>query len=152
MKVIFLDVDGVLNSINKLKEVYQITKKPHSGKNYPFDEKCLNNLKDIVEATNSKIVITSYWKNNPESLEILFDKLEEYNLSKSVIGITPNKAYRELEILEYLKNNPTITNYIIIDDDGHMGTLSEDLIKTDIQTGLTKKDIKKCIKKLNMTI
>ena len=38
MNVIFLDVDGVLNSINKLIEIYNKTHKSHSGYIYPFDE------------------------------------------------------------------------------------------------------------------
>ena len=62
MNIIFLDIDGVLNSHRKLIEVYKKTHKPHSGYNYPFDEICLNNLKDLFEKTNSKIVITSSWR------------------------------------------------------------------------------------------
>lgn len=44
MNIIFLDVDGVLNSVNKLIETYKRTHKPHSGYSYPFDEVCLENL------------------------------------------------------------------------------------------------------------
>lgn len=38
MNIIFLDIDGVLNSINKLVETYNRTHKPHSGYSYPFEE------------------------------------------------------------------------------------------------------------------
>ena len=47
MNIIFLDVDGVLNSRIKLIELYKKTGKPHSGTNFPFDETCLENLKKI---------------------------------------------------------------------------------------------------------
>lgn len=69
MNLIFLDIDGVLNSHRKLKEVYNRTKKPHSLYNYPFDEICLSNLKLLVETTNSKIVITSSWRKDEEGIK-----------------------------------------------------------------------------------
>ena len=50
-RIIFLDVDGVLNSINKLIEVYKLTGKSHSCYDYPFDDNCLEYLKYIVEET-----------------------------------------------------------------------------------------------------
>lgn len=64
MNIIFLDVDHVLNSLNKLIEVYKKTGRPHSGYAYPFDEKCLRNLKLIVQETDAKIVITSTWRKD----------------------------------------------------------------------------------------
>ena len=45
MNIIFLDVDGVLNSLNHAKELYEKTKRPYSGFDFPFDSECLNNLK-----------------------------------------------------------------------------------------------------------
>ena len=78
MNAIFLDVDGVLNSINKLKEVYNKTKKAHSGYNYPFDENALENLKEIVIKTNSKIIITSTWRKNRLGKMILLKKLKDW--------------------------------------------------------------------------
>ena len=44
MNSIFLDVEGVLNSIDNLEKVYKETNKPHSGFNYPFDERCLEEI------------------------------------------------------------------------------------------------------------
>lgn len=69
MNLIFLDVDGVLNSSRKLREVWELTHKPHSGVNYPFDERCMNNLKLLVEKTNSKIVVTSTWRKYEENMK-----------------------------------------------------------------------------------
>ena len=70
MNIIFLDVDGVLNSTKKLIEVYNQTKKSYSGCDYPFDEICLENLKTLVDATNSKLVICSTWRKYEEERKL----------------------------------------------------------------------------------
>lgn len=149
MNIIFLDIDGVLNSHRKLKEVYKKTHKPHSGYNYPFDELCLENLKTLVEATNSKIVITSTWRKDKEGREKLIQALKEYELDQRIIGYTPilNKT-RGIEIKAYLSTLDHQPNFIILDDDTDTEELTEYLIKTNIQVGLTKENIEEAIIKL----
>lgn len=153
MNAIFLDVDGVLNSINKLKEVYYKTKKAHSGYNYPFDENALENLKEIVIKTNSKIIITSTWRKNRLGKMILLKKLKEYGIDDKVIGYTDvMNDNREVEIKEYLRRNPNIKNFIIIDDSSKLVDLIDRLVKTDINVGLTKENKDEAIKKLEKRI
>lgn len=53
MKVIFLDVDGVLNSEKDLLEA--------KGKSELFDRP-LALLKELVESTKAKIVVSSTWR------------------------------------------------------------------------------------------
>ena len=48
MNIIFLDVDGVLNSIDHAKKVYEETLRAHSGYEYPFDPECLERLQKLV--------------------------------------------------------------------------------------------------------
>jgi len=146
MNVIFLDVDGVLNSRQKLIEVYNKTKKPHHGYSYPFDEKCLNNLKILVEQTNSKLVITSTWRKDEEGINILLNTLKNYNLDNEVIGYTPIlNTKRGYEIITYLNSLEYNPNFIILDDDSDMEDLSPYLIKTNFDVGLTYDDVKKAI-------
>lgn len=142
MNIIFLDVDGVLNSINKLIEVYNKTHKQHSGYNYPFDENCLLNLQKLVYETDSKIVITSTWRKHKKNLEVLHSILKEYNLDSKVIGYTPilNKK-REFEIKEYLKSINENINFIILDDDSDLGELLPFLINTNPQIGLSYQNV-----------
>ena len=153
MNIIFLDVDGVLNSINKLIEVYNKTKEPHSGYSYPFDEKCIENLQRLVRETNSKLVITSTWRKDKEGIETLLNELKKYGLDKEIIGYTPillNKK-RGREIKEYLSTLKDIPNFIILDDDTDMEELLPFLIKTNIQTGLTYENMQEAINKLNVS-
>ena len=149
MNIIFLDVDGVLNSIKGLIESYQINKRPYSGYDYPFDERCLNNLKRIVLETNSYLVITSTWRMHEIGKSILLAKLKEYELDTRVIGYTDilHKRRGE-EIKAYLNKLDKEVNYIILDDDNDFESLEEHLIQTNYEVGLTEKDQEEAVKKL----
>lgn len=153
MNIIFLDIDGVLNSRRKLIEVYKKTHRPHSGFNYPFDEKCLINLQTLVKLTNSKIVITSTWRKEQEGRETLLKALKDYNIEQEVIGYTPVlNSTRGEEIKEYLKQFVEIPNFIIIDDDSDMEELIDRLVLTNGQVGLTQENIDKGISLLSKKI
>ena len=151
MNIIFLDVDGVLNSKNKLISVYNKTGKPHSGYNYPFDEKCLENLRILVQLTNSKLVVTSTWRMDDIGIKTLLNVLKTYNLDKEVIGYTPIiGSQRELEIKEFLSSLDNEPNFIILDDDADFNELLPYLVKTNSQTGLTTSNVENAVKKLTL--
>lgn len=89
MKVIFLDVDGVLNSEKDLLEA--------KGKSELFDRP-LALLKELVESTKAKIVVSSTWRigcsksgrnswYGEEIFKTLTDRLAEYQME--VYDITP---------------------------------------------------------------
>lgn len=153
MNIIFLDVDGVLNSVSNLIKVYNETHKPHSGYSYPFDPKCLENLKELVLATQSSLVISSTWRHSQKGMKKLLEILDEYGLGELVIGCTPSLGFsRGAEIKKYLsdfKSNDSVS-FVILDDDQDMDDLSQYLIHTDRQVGLTKENVKQAIKKLTI--
>ena len=152
MNIIFLDVDGVLNSRNKLIEIYNKTHKPHSGYSYPFDERCLENLKLLVQETNSKIVVSSTWRKDKEGRTTLLKVLSEYELDNKIIGYTPMlDKERGIEIKQFLISLKEMPNFVILDDDFDMGELNPFLIKTNSQIGLTYENIQEAIIKLNKT-
>ena len=142
MNIIFLDVDGVLNSLEHLIEVYNQTGKPHSGINYPFDEKCMLNLKKLVEETNSAIVVTSTWRKNKDEKERLLEELRKYDLEKNVIGYTKDLGNRILEIKEYLKSIGKKVNFVILDDSIYLEDMVQYLIATNAYFGLREEDVK----------
>ena len=104
MNIIFLDVDGVLNSAKELSEG-------------PFSKISLSVLKRIVDETNAKIVVISSWRLLEFSRKILLSELEKYHLKESVIGMTPHLTSNREEIMTYLKSNEfSNLNFIILDD------------------------------------
>lgn len=152
MNLIFLDVDGVLNSTNNLVKVYNKTGRPHSGYDYPFDETCLKNLQILVNQTNSNLVITSTWRKDKEGIKILLQKLKEYNLDEKVIGYTPVlNSFRGVEILKFFSTLQDKPNFIILDDDSDMSKLLPYLIETNAQSGLTTENVQQAINKLNLS-
>ena len=121
MNIIFLDIDGVLNYLNYFKYIHnQVINYNKTNINniltklLEIDINKLLILKELCLITNSKIVITSSWKilNN-------YPKIEEYLIKYIPIIDTTKYLYnqRGLEIKNYLKNHPEITNYVILDDD-----------------------------------
>ena len=149
MNIIFLDVDGVLNSLSHLKELYRKNKRPYSGFDFPFDERCLNNSKKLVDETDSYLVISSSWRIHEIGREILLNELKKYNLAERVIGMTPIlHTERGKEVLAFLEKLECDVNYIILDDDSDFKGLEEYLIKTNFETGLTLNNVNDGIKVL----
>ena len=147
MNIIFLDVDGVLNSVSNLIKVYGKTHKMQSGYSYPFDYDCLENLRDLVFETNARIVISSSWRKSLKGMKKLFEILKIYELDKFVIGSTPILGLRRgEEIKEYLYSLSDETiNFIILDDDNDMGELSQFLVQTNNMIGLTHENVEEAL-------
>lgn len=148
MKVIFLDFDGVINDYMTLNQI---------------NEDNIEVLKTIVDETNAKVVVTSshkyrYQRNN-NTEDFLNNNYFVRTLKESgieVIDLTPyirqhgiNENQREKEILEYLKNHPEITQYLILDDDYIIESLKEHEVFLDVQAGLREKHIIPAIRILN---
>ena len=122
MKVIFLDVDGVLNNHSSFNKTYD----PYEE----FDIESLEVLADIVDATGAKIVLSSSWRyyfhNYPldeEHRAALEKRLDEVGLK--VYDITPVHCEkcksRADEIQVWLDFNKDvyllIESFVVIDDD-----------------------------------
>jgi hypothetical protein len=153
MKVIFLDIDGVLNS----QKFYEETE------DFMWDMFCpraVKNLNEILEKTGAKIVVSSSWRlgRSIDGLKVLFTQ-NGVNESK-IIGVTPKlhfhqKNYsvpRGCEIKHWLENNfvRIIDNYVIIDDDADMLLCQKDhFFKTNEYDGLTDAIKDKIINFLN---
>ena len=150
MNIVFLDVDGVLNSFAHLLRVCEESDEFCCDSCYPFSDYCLNNLKKLVSKTNSKIVISSFWRDSDETLNLLLSKLDEYDLKKDVIGCTPLLyTSRANEINEYLSSLDVKPNFVILDDDFISEDLNDYLVKVNSYVGLTSYDVDKGLYLLN---
>lgn len=118
MKVIFLDFDGVLNSAasflwEKRKKTLRIAD--------TLNPVCCSNLQYILENDSSiKIVISSTWRRLHSMVE-LQNILKSYGVEAArIIGKTPMfmNSHRGREIRAWLDENPGVTQYVILDDDG----------------------------------
>ncbi|MCL2586776.1 MAG: HAD domain-containing protein [Firmicutes bacterium] len=142
MNLVFLDVDGVLNSINHLVEYsHKVGKMGHSGINYPFDPNAMLSLQTFIKSTNSKIVISSVWRLFEGHRIRLLEELSKYDLDSQVIGWTPQLPgeSRGREIASFLESfESEADSFIIIDDSSDMEELLPYLIQTEAEIGLTE--------------
>ena len=116
-KILFLDVDGVLNSL----EYTPVQDIQSPDDIYVIEDNKLKLLKKIVNAVDCDIVISSTWKNNKKQLQKLSTKLQKYGLNH--VDCTPHlpsldRTYEiESFITKYNQNNEKqITKWIAIDD------------------------------------
>ena len=115
IKLIVLDIDGVLNS-----EKYSTSLGNAWDGNQidPLAVARLNRLTDIIRA---RLVVSSSWWLDYPNLQDLLRVLEASGVTGEVIGMTPYlNTKRSSEILEWLNNNCNVYNiesFVILDDD-----------------------------------
>ena len=154
MKVIFLDIDGVLNSdewYNK-KDINALGKSPDDD----IDDDALGMLINYIEKHNIKVVISSSWRcNSLTSTLKFFSKTKLSKLCPYIVGVTPYGGVfvsRGQEIDLYINScKDTIEEYAIIDDEDLFQKHQKDhLVRTSYAIGLTQADLQKCSKILKL--
>ena len=151
MKVIFLDVDGVLNSDEYFDKIKNLN---IDGIQSEIDVEKIKMLNMAINETGAKIVLTSSWRytRNAQELKKL---LSEYGIPTDSTPFIQNK--RGLEIKQYLLENPDVENFSIVDDelfDSYDDELIKKLVKIsngnghNFGEGLLPKDIDEIIKRL----
>jgi hypothetical protein len=155
MKVVFLDIDGVLNEEKSRSRCCG-----YKG----IDDKKVENLALIIKKTNAAIVLISTWKDDWRKTDkahqgmmanYLDRKLKKQGLAvlDKTKSIDKNGFHfsRGEGILQYLADNK-VEKYVILDDyqfDYDSCSLSDYYIKTDAYNGgLTEEFAEKAIKLL----
>ena len=134
MKIIFLDVDGVLNS-EQDRFSWTIESDKH-----------LILLACIIRRTDAKIVVSSSWRNC-SLLDTLKERLNDFSMSVfDVTGYNEN-GIRGLEIKEWLDNHNGIESFVILDDEVFdiKEHFPNNFVQTSMEVGLQKEDVEKCI-------
>jgi len=153
MKVIFLDIDGVLVTRSHLMSLdasgEQIT---DENNHHLFDPKCVENLKRIVDATGAKIVLSSCWKMfGWDAFTALW---KERNCPSEIFDFTSSKlsATRGQEIKIWLNDHVgLVESFVIIDDDvfDFNDKLMPRVVQTTWEVGLTDDATDKALSILN---
>lgn len=155
MNVIFLDIDGVLNSWQ-----YDHLYKTESNGN--IDETRLPLLKRLVEGSDAKIVLSSswrkHWSHDRSQCDSIGIELEE-TFSKHQLSIFDKSPVlpsndRAEEIKLWLNQNKPISHFVIIDDIRFgWSDLEGHVVNTNarIGRGFEEKHILKALQILNGT-
>lgn len=156
VRVVFLDIDGVLNSVGTYK-FFQ--KQYKEGDEIPDikDELCLismSNLNCILkQVPDCKIVISSTWRKT-YPLEELIEMFKKYGYEWPIIGVTPSlrrklseMADRGDEIRSWLKDNPGVEQHVAIDDN-YVSLPEANFVQTDCRDGLVYSKAQEAMEKL----
>jgi hypothetical protein len=153
MKVIFLDIDGVLNNSDD-SDLHE-----GEGTMNFYSPNCVAILNSITGWTKAKIVVSSTWRLGVTLVDLQV-QLRSMGITGQVIGKTEDlrvlDGYRGNEILKWIKDNKDILSYnfyheyksyVILDDDTDMLLWQKDnFVHTDGNLGLTDLDAAKAIR------
>jgi hypothetical protein len=133
MKVLFLDFDGVLNSIQSrvfwenLKDQDQWEKDMQVSSGgileqiaMEFCPIAISNLEELIRRTKIKIVVSSSWRVQ-RTVQELGELFKSKLISEAIIDKTESFSNtRGDEIQKWLDEHPEVENYVILDDDQSM--------------------------------
>lgn len=145
MKIIFLDIDGVISTANT---------------GYSLDGEKIKLLHEIIDRTGAKIVLSSSWRKH--NLEATKEKFKNTSFVDYIIGVTPrfnvqdnNGDYfsvpRGMEIDYWLDHcEEEIESYVILDDERtFLLDQKEHFVQTNMYFGLLEDDVELAVKILN---
>jgi histidinol phosphatase-like enzyme len=164
MKIIFLDIDGVLNSSDYVNSLpYLMETKDMSdaeimliAHHTHLDPLAIKVLNDLVKRSGAEVVLSSTWRAKysvDEMNKMLKDRGAEFTISAAtpiLFGKLSSRIPRGKEIAHYLKMLETQPDsFVIIDDHDDMIHLKPKLVKTSMKHGLTEADVEAALKILN---
>jgi len=159
MMHLFLDIDGVLNRYYLNLGCIIIQGTPERWRScIGMDRYLVDNLNSVLDTVEMKIVISSSWMYNKNTLRAL-KHFGFTHLDKIVGGTYKRLSGRGNQIIEYLDEHG-INDFVIVDDEVNdivgdhesvtnevRNRLSPYVLKTNMYQGLTED---KCIELLNL--
>lgn len=124
MKILFLDIDGVVNSLYTLQR---------SRGMYGIDPAMADRVKRIITETGCEVVLSSTWRLDGRSRAEVQKKVCLF------IGVTPDfrgTTDRGCEVISWMKEHPEVTRHAILDDNADFHK-EQPLFKTTWAAGLT---------------
>ena len=104
MKIVFLDIDGVLNC-----------KRTPNPRKFPFivDRVLLGRLNRLLELTGANVVLTSNWRYDPAGM------FSARHYGVPFVDTTPDlpNEPRCNPILDWLRRHPDVERFIVVDDE-----------------------------------
>lgn len=146
MKVIFLDVDGVLNQ-------------DPDGDHQVINPKNVQVLNWLVEKSRAFVVLSSAWRHFLDLEEFKQEMRQNgFKHPERIIDATPFGGARGDEIRNYLDmddertrlGGKKVSQYVILDDNDDMADQRDRLVQTNAATGLTMADAQRALGLLGM--
>lgn len=146
--ILFLDIDGVLNS-----QEWFMMRSSRGEEGDDIDPSAVALLNQILERSSCLIVISSTWRifhSIEEISKILRDRGFAYpgsiisstpDLSKKEHGPLWKPAQRGDEIVEWRSSHGHVGPFAVLDDDGDMDAVIDHFVQTSNPTGLLEEHV-----------
>jgi len=167
VKIIFLDIDGVIVNRRSLTELRNLARGMEGRPSVPYAaaKECIEPLNAIYDAhPDALLVISSTWRldNDLKRLKHIFEiwgvripiltpmwktprLLEEREVGGKPFMLAKPRGH---EIQAWLDEHGTPESFVILDDDSDMDHLAERLVLTRFEEGLTLAHAQRAIKML----
>lgn len=162
-KVIFLDIDGVLNS-----NFWETTRTKELSDGTLIDADKIALLGDLVHRTGARIILHSGWRfwydADCKPLRAESQRLSDMLAAEgmTIAGVTPDLTTEEIrrtrkvslvkvqEILAWIAQHPETTGWVVLEDlDLHNEEVTRHQVMTDQTVGLTKADVETAVRILD---
>lgn len=156
MRLVFLDIDGVLNSRAYVASLSE----EERGGIVGIDRAAIVRLNRLLKETDASVVVSSTWRHSRGRAQ-LQSVLDEHGFIGRVLGRTPRwihktppgavgaVALRGHEIQAWLDVAPDydidVESLVILDDDSDMAHLADRLIKTSFDEGLQDSHVDRAV-------
>lgn len=129
MKILFIDIDGVLNSYDTPSGMYCMNKNK------------IRMIRGIVEDTGCKIVLSSSWRKDYRALVVAKRNFKYKKIDLYDTTIKSDLESRGHEVQKWLDEHSDIDSYCIIDDvHDFLPNQWKRLVLTDPSIGITEKN------------
>ena len=135
MKLVLLDIDGVLNHSN-------------TEWNEWAEGSCVDVLNAITKTNDAKIVVVSAQRIGHDA-EYMADMLASVGVEAELVGITPELGVRDAEIKEWVVGHADMITSMVLIDDSYSARYNDIQVQTEWEHGLQDKHIEQANEILN---
>jgi hypothetical protein len=148
MNVIFLDIDGVLNTPGSCPPYNDVLERPWIGIEPLFVER----LNELTRTVGAAIVLSSSWRLwLPRHAHPIEPTLRKAGITAPFLGCTGRKGNRAdgkrgEEVADWLTEHPEVQSWVVLDDTDDFDNLpSHRVLITNEVLGLTWKDVAQAV-------
>jgi hypothetical protein len=150
LKIIFLDIDGVLNSDHYIAE-REASPTAELWTSADLDPTAIRALNAIIVRTGAKVVVSSSWRHH-HTLDELTTILRERGFVGDLIDATPRMygESRGTEIRTWIRvQGVADLSIVVLDDEPPTAELDPRWVRTDPSRGLTELEVERAAALLN---
>jgi hypothetical protein len=151
MKLIFLDIDGVLVTHDSMTDE-GYCEKHHLHR---FQKSCVQELNRLIKLTGAQVVISATCRKHKDWVGTQ-QHIEDEGVRCDIVGRTPSlpDRIRGHEIQAWIDDWPYrahLESFVILDDDSDMDYLMSQLVLTSLDGGLQSHHVTKAFQILKYT-